>query len=391
MKIVLYSWGCNSDNGLKQSLLELGHEVLIYDHKCVHYSKDLKMARGLINLIHEGAADAVISYDYFPIISMVCNTAGIIYYSWVYDCPHYTLFAKTAFYDCNRIGCFDKALVERLNGLGINTVFHLPLGVDWSDKEAKEDGAYKCDVSFLGSLYTDKYNYFDTLDADELFVKKANKCIDEQCFDYKNDHMSSFFQNSSGEADHSILNEIKNILINRGLMPGEEYIEDTEYIFASSFLDKKVTVQERKNLLERIAGQSYDFRLYTGSDLTGSPALKAYSRGYADYSKTMPKIFRSSRININISLRSIKTGIPLRVLDIMGCGGFLLSNYQKELAESFIEGEEVVMFYDLDDCLEKISYYLQHEDERSRIARAGHKAVRERFNRKKLLKDLISN
>ena len=129
MKLILYMWGSNSDNILKKNLIRMGHKVTVYDQKCEHYTRDLKFAQGLINLIHECGADAVVTNDYFPIISMISNTVGILYYSWVYDSPHYTLFASTSKYPCNRIGCFDRALVERLNSIGINTVKHLPLGL----------------------------------------------------------------------------------------------------------------------------------------------------------------------------------------------------------------------------------------------------------------------
>ena len=104
----------------------------------------------------------------------------------------------------------------------------------------------------------------------------------------------------------------------------------------------------------------------------------------------MPHVFRNSKINLNITLRSIRTGIPLRALDIMGCGGFLLSNYQEELKEFFSEDKELVMFYSLEDCLEKIDYYLDHEDERKHIATAGRKAVEEKFSYKDQLVKLLN-
>ena len=75
----------------------------------------------------------------------------------------------------------------------------------------------------------------------------------------------------------------------------------------------------------------------------------------------------------------------------MGCGGFLLSNYQKELSDSFKEGKEMVLFYNLEDCLDKIDYYLNHEEERKKIAYAGYKAVNERFNYKTQLEKLLSS
>lgn len=384
MKILLYAWGSNSDEILKRSLKELGYEVIVYSNVCEHYTKDLRFAQGLINLIHENDAGGVISNDYFPIISMVCNTVGIPYYSWVYDSPHYTLFAAVVKYACNRIGCFDRALTDRLNALGNNTVRYLPLGVDWNDTDRKSvtvDGKYKCDVSFVGSLYTDAYNYYDDL-CDEGVRARADKFIKMQCFEYKKDYLRDFFEGDDEAA-------LRDILVREELLPGDEYTEDIGYIFSSHFLEKKLTVEERHILLNAVADKGYDFALFTGSDLLKEPGLKGVNRGIVDYEKEMPLVFKSSRINLNITLRSIRTGIPLRALDIMGCGGFLLSNYQEELKEYFREGEELAMFYSLEDCLEKIDYYLKHEDERKSIAMAGKRAVEERFKYRDQLRKLL--
>ena len=384
MKLILYIWGNNSDSILKRNLIGMGHKVTVYDQKCEHYTKDLRFAQGLINLIHEHDAGGVITNDYFPIISMVCNTVGIPYYSWVYDSPHYTLFASTTKYPCNRIGCFDRALTERLNELGNSTVGHIPLGVDWEDtirKPVTDISRFRCDVSFVGSLYTGEHNYYDELN-DDIVKVRTNEVIKRQCFEYEKDYLGAFFD----ETDETTLREI---LIRMDLLPGDEYTEDIEYIFSSHFLEKKVTVEERHTLLNAVAKKSYDFALYTGSDLDGEPGLQKVNKGIVDYQREMPIVFKNSRINLNITLRSIKTGIPLRALDIMGCGGFLLSNYQEELKEYFREGEELAMFYSLEDCLEKIDYYLKHEDERKSIAMAGKRAVEERFKYRDQLRKLL--
>ena len=56
---------------------------------------------------------------------------------------------------------------------------------------------------------------------------------------------------------------------------------------------------------------------------------------------------------LNLTLRSITSGIPLRALDILGCGGFLLSNYQPELCEYFTPDVDFVYFNDMDDLEQK--------------------------------------
>lgn len=65
-------------------------------------------------------------------------------------------------------------------------------------------------------------------------------------------------------------------------------------------------------------------------------------RGYADYYAQMPQIFYGSKINLNISLKTIRTGISIRVIDILGCNGFVITNYQEEIAEYFKVCEECV-------------------------------------------------
>ena len=64
-----------------------------------------------------------------------------------------------------------------------------------------------------------------------------------------------------------------------------------------------------------------------------------------------------------------------RVFDVMAAGGFLLSNYQEELEELFVSGEDIVLYHNLEELLEKVEYYLTHEEERKRIAKNGQKKV----------------
>ena len=98
--------------------------------------------------------------------------------------------------------------------------------------------------------------------------------------------------------------------------------------------------------------------------------------GMLGYKIDMFKLFKSSKINLNITYRMITKGISLRALDIMAAGGFLLSNWQEELVEYFEPGVDFVYYDSLEDAYNKAKYYLTHEDERKEIAQNGHKAVK---------------
>lgn len=114
----------------------------------------------------------------------------------------------------------------------------------------------------------------------------------------------------------------------------------------------------------------------------------------------MIETFTASRINLNLSnsrhwdvryllttrralrttLRSPKTReqIKGRHYEIPGCGGFQLSPYCEDLERHFEIGEEIAVYTDLDDLVDKIRFYLSHDDERRRVADAGYRrAVRD--------------
>ena len=111
--------------------------------------------------------------------------------------------------------------------------------------------------------------------------------------------------------------------------------------------------------------------------------------GTCNYLSEMPKVFKASDINLNITLKILQTGIPLRALDILGCGGFLLSNYQEELAENFENEKEIVLYESIEDAYAKADFYIRHPDLRKQIAQNGHKKAVEQFNYKTQLTKLF--
>ena len=154
--------------------------------------------------------------------------------------------------------------------------------------------------------------------------------------------------------------------------PNPDGVESREYLYAQYVINRKITGLERFDLLSAVT-QHHTLDLFTHDTSVTMENLR--NHGTADYYRQMPLIFKQSRINLNISLRSIKSGIPLRAFDIMGSGGFLLSNFQTDFLEHFVPGEDYVYYESKEDLLSKIDYYLSHEDERACIARNGHDKV----------------
>ena len=112
--------------------------------------------------------------------------------------------------------------------------------------------------------------------------------------------------------------------------------------------------------------------------------------GMVDYVKDMPKVFKNSKINLNITLRSIEKGIPLRCLDIMACHGFLMTNYQEDLFTELEDGKDMVIYESVEDALEKADFYLRHDKLREEIANNGYKKMKDCFNYHRQLEKIWS-
>jgi len=131
---------------------------------------------------------------------------------------------------------------------------------------------------------------------------------------------------------------------------------------------------ERIRTLNTLA-QYFHVDLYTRSDI--SDLKNVHTHGGVKTLTEMPKIFHLSKINLNMTIKPIQTGLPLRIFDIMGCGGFCMTNFQAEIPELFEIGVDLEAYSSLEELVDKCSYYLTHEYERQQIALNGYRKVKE--------------
>ena len=155
-------------------------------------------------------------------------------------------------------------------------------------------------------------------------------------------------------------------------LTGGHYISVVDKKAVEFALACEVTRRNRLVLLN-LLGRRYATRLYSFQTFDKLDGVEQC--GVIDYKTKLPYAVRYSKINLNPVLRCTQTGIPLRAFDIMGNGGFLLSSFQEELDEQFKDGEDLVMYESYEDALDKVRYYLGHEDERSRISLSGYTKV----------------
>ncbi|MDE5907480.1 MAG: glycosyltransferase [Lachnospiraceae bacterium] len=380
-RILIYHWGALGDGAFVDCMRSIGVECILFSERMEDYHADGRFAKEILSVIHAEGVEAVFSYDYFPLISMLCDLNHIPYVSWIYDCPMNTLMSGTLGNDCNYIFCFDAWYTEELCKLGAKHIYHFPLAVEGDvletviRKERETPGLsekYKSDISFVGNMYNGEKNRLRRAEFTEYTRGYVEGLIKSQ--------MLIHGYNLLADSLHpQIIEEIVNKC---ELKLSDNYISQFGQMAADA-IGIEVTAREREQVI-KILSDRYPLTLY--SSYAVEEAVRGQyllEKGYADYENEMPFIFHNSKINLNITSRTIQSGIPKRVLDILACGGFCLTNYQPEIAEYFEDGVDLVMYSGMADLVAKAEYYLNHEKERIAIAENGSRKVREDFDLKK--------
>lgn len=372
MNILIYRYGSICEPDIIEAFTRLGIHV---DEETSHITQknltDSEYANITANKILQNQYSFVFSINFFPWLSTLCNLTKIPYLSLIVDSPVLELYDSAIANPCNRIFMFDKLTYEEFYELNPDCIFHLPLAtnVHRTDKlldtiNAQTKQKFKSDISFIGSTYAEKcaFNQITLPDYEKGY---AAGIIEAQLKIYgynfiedaiSDDFVKVFFKSASNT-------EIADCDMKK-----------YKAITAQHFLSVKTAEQERLRLL-KLLSEHFNVDFYTGSDTSCMPKIN--NRGYADSMLDMPVIFNQSKINLNITAKSIRSALPLRIFDVLGAGGFLITNYQAELPDYFNIGEDLVTYDSAEDLLAKCSYYLSHDEERMQIAKNGYEKVKQ--------------
>lgn len=370
MKILYYTWNEVMSKDVIDTLRQIGNEIFIFKYELKDYLNDAEFVIKMEENIENNRYDCIFTFNFIPLISKIALRKKIPYIAWISDSPCLTVYSQMIYNPYNYIFHFDNIEVMKLKNMGVKNIYHMPLAVNTSRVKStiqKAVNIHPKDVTFLGKFYTDS--------ATSIFKVKG---LD----DYLKGYIQAIIDAQLRIIGNDIIGESINDDVIKRISDITEMQIDDELMFTPkdiilNMIRKEATIVERREIIA-LVGKNFNLDVYTSSEIP--EYCNVISHGYADYYDEMPVIFNTSKINLNITLRSILSGISLRSLDVIGAGGFLISNYQTELAQYFEEGKEMVMYYDRQDLLDKIRYYLVHEDERCCIAEAGKKKVIHEFD-----------
>lgn len=334
----------------------------------------------IFELINKVVPDFVFTVNFIALLSSICEKIGVTYVSWTVDIPDYSLYTKEVLNNVNYIFHFDIGIVKEIKSLGAKNVYYLPqaANVNRLDKISvshDDINKYSCDISFLGS--TIRKNEFNTIsdeldhdtlvEIDNLF-KLQEKCVAQDKM-YKN-------------LSNNVVNKVNAFFNNKYMC----FMQDKRFVFF--ILSRKFDELQRKNMAE-VLSENFSFKVY------GDPLWKSIVKefgtymGNAEHFYEMPKVFKLSKINVNLIRSSFTSGLPMRAFDIMGSGGFMASNYKEDLKKFFSDGKDMVIYRDFKDLKDIVEYYLHHDKERIDIALSGYEKVKKHHNYECRIKEII--
>lgn len=396
LKILVFtSWGNalpHVMDGYTKAFRLLGHEVLSIDMSVFDRQYDKRVRVELAKVMYKAVKDFrphfAVFYATLGCVSLATDNnnhllekMGIPYVSLFYDNPFiyfqhldsgilesmknssiYMAFSSDTFY------------LDALKKFGFSNLGYLPLATDPDifyeiDKNHPELTAFRCDISFVGSIDES---------PSELRRKRREKWKKYPALNKKIDEITDPNRTLTSVKVIEELSHFEN------QMPWHIYALFCRAVYreADTFL--------RLAMVKTI--DNYRVDVYGGEGWRYLDDSNVRYRGRIDYRKELPLLYNSSLINLNITSPQLRRAINQRIYDVSACGGFVLTDYRTDLEELF--GDTVIYYKDRKELRQKVDYYLRHEDERVALAKEAKQKVLKKhtwLHRAKVLIEGVQN
>ncbi len=263
------------------------------------------------------------------------------------------------FYDA----CITPEIVEAINGLGVPTV-------NWY-----------CNGSFqlhLVRAISPHYRYclvpekfrlkdYEAMGAHPIYCQEAANPDFYKPYDVPREFDVAFVGQAYGERPQAVADLIEAGIDVRVWGPGWTDLT-------------KQGQRDRQTIRMRLGKLK---RMVLGQPLPGVVTLPAHNVGGVLSDDEMVKTFSRAKINLGFSScgdthrgeeRIVQ--VRLRDFEVPMSGGFYLVEHMDELGEFFELGREIETYRDFSELRDKVRFYLQHDDARETIRRAGFARAR---------------
>ncbi|WP_418963347.1 CgeB family protein [Butyribacter intestini] len=372
MNILIYRYNSICEDAVIRGLKELGHTVYEVILEVENKSPSgQEILDAVVMGMEKSNADIIFSINYYPALSEIARVYKLLYYSWIVDAPVLELYSKTIKNRCNMVFIFDSELYREISVYNPYNIFYLPLAADCDfyqnairNASLSDVEKYTHNITFVGSLYTEKCPYDKVKNLSPKISGYLHGIMKAQ------EKIYGYYFVEELLSDELVDEFVKNY--DGYYLAGEEDLLTKKRTLAQFYIGNKITAMERVDTFKYLS-EKFEVDIYTASDTKEIPKLK--NHGTIMTHTKMPIVFNKSTINLNPTSKPIRSGIPLRIFDLLACEGFVLCNYQSDLLNEFLPGEELDIYSSIEELEEKIRYYLSHMDVCREIAHNGYEKV----------------
>ncbi|TAK61759.1 glycosyltransferase [Methylobacter sp.] len=174
--------------------------------------------------------------------------------------------------------------------------------------------------------------------------------------------------------NHKQLNDLLNI-------HGFELSDEAVDVILRTRLHYEFLTQTKLWFISRLIDSGYDFNIHIyGNNWDKYQKFSPYVKGVAENGAVLNCIMNKAKICLNTSPGMT---LHMRALEIMASGSFMLSRdilYDSSKITDYFSNEEVVLYTDETDFINKVIYYLNNESERKTIAERAYKTLSKTFS-----------
>ncbi|MFH1148477.1 MAG: glycosyltransferase [Pseudomonadota bacterium] len=351
------------------ALKDLGYSLYTLDIR--------KLAVEEIDLsIKRFAPRFLFAINYTNGLAELCRRTGIDLVCWEID-PATDRLKPCGSGEEVHVFTYRKRNVDRFRRAGFRNAEHLPLASNTGKRfpvrpSDPEKNSHSASLSFVGSSMLEQAESFRTIFLNYYRNFKGGA---PQAWEEGNRRLEDVLYR---QREDFSLYTIPDLL--QEYFPGlDDHVLNLPEAYDPFILVGEIAAAEKRlNYLARLSQTNVSVKVW------GDPGWKSIEphgikyMGYAGHHREINSIYANSLINIDVNRIYQMDIVPMRIFDILACGGFVLAEHSDELTELFKVGYEVEAYRTFDELTEKAAYYLGHRDEAQEIAGRGMAAVRSR-------------
>lgn len=321
--------------------------------------------------------ERVVTINYNSEVASVCHELEIPLVAWEVDPKTDRPPVPPAGGEDFRVFTLHPKDVSQLEDAGFSSVGYLPIGVDTDRRypielNEEERSRFAARVCFVGSSLIDRARRFKRL---FLQLHASFNCSAEESFDETSERLERVL--AAERANYGVYDSDKLLEEHFG-----EFLEAAHRNGTPD--DPKKWVAEIVASQKRIAYVSAlsDFGIHVWGDERWTEVSSAvpgvHYRGLAEQGHELTCVYSSAEIHVDVNRIYQPEAIPMRVINVMACGGFLIAEHSESIEELFEVGKEIETYRTIEELEAKVAHYLEHPGEAREIAQRGLEAVRQR-------------